>query len=62
MQSEVEERDIVCILQLTGVKAHDKVRKHKEELAVVAKTVMCILEKNEKISLPNILAFFSAGE
>ncbi len=59
-QSEVGERDIVCILQLAEVKANDKVRKYKEELTVVAKTEIYVLGKNERISLPNILAFLLA--
>ena len=61
-QSEVGERDIVCILQLAGARANNNVRKHKEELALVAKTEMCILRKDERISLPSILAFIPAGE
>lgn len=52
----------MCILQLAWTKAHDKVRKHEEELAVVAKTEMCILELDKRINLPNILAFLLVGE
>ena len=47
MQSEVGECNIVCILQPTGARVHDKVRKHKEELSIVAKTDICIMGKNE---------------
>ena len=52
----------MCILQLTGAKAHDKVKKHKKELAIVAITEMCILGKNERIILLNILVFLADGE
>ncbi len=62
VQSEVGEFDIMFILQLSKVKTNRRVRKHKEKLPVVAKTEMCILEKEKRRNLPSIPTFLPAGE